>query len=238
MSWLFFSLALLLIVIKVTAASEPLSVPPSLTAADLGAFFDGILQTQLAQRDTAGAVVAVVHGRQVLFARGYGYSDMESGKGVSVEETLFRAGSISKTLIWTAVMQLWEQGRIRLDADINDYLDFYVPAPFYVPVTMLHLMSHTAGWEEELKDSMTNSLTGLMSLEDYVHHNLPRQIFQPGTVPAYSNYGADLAAYIVQRISGQPFERYIDDHIFQPLNMSLSSFAQPLPEHSCQRATC
>ena len=109
---------------------------PQLTKQDLEAFFDGILPIQLQRDDIAGAVVLVVKDGSVLFAKGYGYSDMKSRKPVTVDATLFRPGSISKTFTWTAVMQLAEQGKIDLNRDVNDYLDFRIPATFGKPITM------------------------------------------------------------------------------------------------------
>ena len=88
---------------------------------------------QLEQADIAGAVVAVVKDGQLLFSRGYGYSDYEKKVPVSAENTLFRPGSISKLFTWTSVMQLVEQGKLQLDRDVNDYLDFKMPASLASP---------------------------------------------------------------------------------------------------------
>ena len=101
---------------------------PELTEADVSAFVDGMLPTAMAIGDIAGAVVVVVKDDRVLMARGYGFADMEKRSAVSPETTMFRPGSISKLFTWTAVMQLVEAGKLDLDADINQYLDFKIPA--------------------------------------------------------------------------------------------------------------
>ncbi len=129
----------------------PAQVTPQLTTEDLEAFFDGFLPIQLQRDDIAGAVVMVVQDGKVIFAKGYGFADVKTRKPVTADSTLFRPGSISKTFTWTAVMQLYEQGKIDLDRDINDYLDFKIPATFGKPITMKDLMSHTPGFEETLK---------------------------------------------------------------------------------------
>ncbi|HEV2224561.1 MAG TPA: serine hydrolase domain-containing protein [Candidatus Acidoferrales bacterium] len=213
------------------AVLPPSLPPPQLTEADLTAFFDGLVPLQIESNDIAGAVVAVVRDGKVIFAKGYGYADLAKKKPVSPEDTLFRCGSISKLFTWTAVMQLVQDGKINLDADINQYLDFKVPQPFGKPITMRDLMTHTPGFEETIRDLITVDPTHIPSLRDYLVNHEPKEIFPPGTTGAYSNYGATLAGYIVQRVSGQPFDDYIEQHIFGPLGMTHATFRQPLPKN-------
>ena len=209
--------------------APPPATPHPLTAADVEAFLDAAVPMQLERENIAGAVVAVVKDGQVIFEKGYGYADVKAKKPVSPTDTLFRPGSISKLFTWTAVMQLVEQGKLDLDRDVNDYLDFKIPPAFGKPITLRDLMTHTPGFEETDKDLFTDQQKYLLPLRDYMSTHIPRRIFVPGTTPAYSNYGASLAGYIVQRVSGQPFDEYVEQHIFQPLNMPHSSFRQPLP---------
>ena len=198
-----------------------------LTAPDIEAFLDGLIPIQQRRFDVAGTVVSVVKDGKVLFTKGYGYSDVNRRTAVTTDATLFRIGSISKTFTWTAVMQLVEQGKIDLDRDINRYLDFTIPAAFGKPVTMHHLLTHTAGFEENIKDMFVVGTPELIG--DYLKTHVPHQIFEPGTTPSYSNYGATLAGYIVERVSGTPFNEYVRQNIFQPLGMTRATFAQPLP---------
>jgi len=201
-----------------------------MTASDVEAFLDGIMPLQLQREDIAGAVIVIVKNGSVLFAKGYGYAEVKSRTPVSPTSTLFRPGSISKTFTWTAVMQLVEQGKIKLDADVNDYLDFQIPHTFGRPVTVRNLMTHTPGFEEVIKGLMADRPDELPSLQGFVTTHRPNQIFAPGTVPAYSNYGADLAGYIVQRVSGLPFEEYVQQNIFKPLGIAHATFMEPLPD--------
>lgn len=212
------------------AANPSPSSTHEMTPGDVEAFLDGIVPMQLQREDIAGAVVVIVNKGAVFFSKGYGYADVKARKPVSPESTLFRPGSISKTFTWTAVMQLVEQGKINLDADVNNYLDFSIPHTFGKPVTMRNLMTHTPGFEEVIKDLMVNRPDELPFLQSFVSAHRPNEIFAPGTIPAYSNYGADLAGYIVQRVSGQPFEEYIQKNIFRPLGISHGTYVQPLPE--------
>ena len=201
-----------------------------LTTEDVGAFLDGLVPQQIEKADIAGAVVVVVKDGKVLFEKGYGYSDAERKTPVSPQDTLFRPGSISKTFTWTAVMQQVEQGKIDLDRDVNTYLDFQIPHTFGKPTTMRDIMTHRSGLEETIKDLFVASEKDLTPMAQYLPAHLPTQIFPPGTVPAYSNYATTVAAYAVQRVSGQPFDDYVDDHFFKPLNMTRATFRQPLPE--------
>jgi hypothetical protein len=125
-------------------------------------------------------------------------------------------------------MQLVEQGKIDLDADINRYLDFRIEPRSDTPITMRHLMTHTPGFEESLKGLIVQN-DSQASAEKEAKRWVPQRVFEPGTTPAYSNYGANLAGYIVERVSGERFEAYAQKHILGPLGMTSSTFVQPLP---------
>ena len=200
-----------------------------MTPQDVSAFLDGLMPQQLAREDIAGAVISIVKDGKVLFARGYGYSDVEKKKPVSPDDTLFRPGSISKLFTWTSVMQLVEQGKLDLDRDVNDYLDFKIPATYPKPITLRNIMTHTPGFEETVKQLFVADSKDLQPLDIYLKGHLPTRIFPPGTTPAYSNYATALAGYIVQRVSGQDYFDYVDEHVIKPLGMTHSTFRQPLP---------
>ena len=199
----------------------------SLDQADLTAFFDGILPLQLERSDIAGASVLVMKDGNVLLQKGYGYADVKSKKPVDPTSTIFRLASISKLFTWVSVMQLEEQGKLNLDTDVNQYLDFQIRPAFNKPITLRNLMTHTAGFEETGNDIIITDPKQAITLRDYLVANQPMRIFPPGEIPAYSNYGVGLASYIVQRTSGEPFEQYVQEHIFSPLAMTHSSFYQP-----------
>lgn len=209
---------------------ERSAIRHELTTEDVGAFFDGLIPLQIGQADIAGAVVAVVKDGALVFAKGYGYADTAKKTPISPETTLFRPGSISKLFIWTAVMQQVEQGKLDLDHDVNDYLDFKIPTAFDKAITLRDIMTHRAGFEEAVKDLMVGSTEDLHPISQYLQSHMPSRIYPPGTTPAYSNYGATLAAYLVERASGQNFNDYVEEHIFKPLEMNNSTFLQPLPD--------
>ncbi len=221
----------------VTAAAVQEQVPgpitaapvvPEMTATDVETFLDGIVPFQLDRDNIAGATVSVVKDGKLLFTKGYGLSNVEKKAPVIPDATMFRPGSVSKLFTWTAVMQMYEQGKVDLDADVNTYLDFKIPNAFDKPITLKHILTHTPGFEEQIKDLFTIDQTPPV-LSDYVRTHIPARIYPPGEVPAYSNYATALAGYIVERVSGESFNDYIANHIFNPLKMTHSTFVQPLP---------
>jgi CubicO group peptidase (beta-lactamase class C family) len=215
------------------SATAPLPAVPEqthdLTAPDVETFYDGLIPYALARGDMAGGVFVVVKDGEILFAKGYGFSDIAKRAPVIPDQTMFRPGSVSKTFTWTAVMQLVQAGKIDLDRDVNDYLDFKIPAKFGKPITMRNLMTHTAGFEDGIDKSFVKKADQLFPLADYVKNYMPARIEPPGKVVAYSNYGAALSGYIVQRLSGEPYADYVANHILKPLGMMHSTMEQPLP---------
>ncbi|MEG3089252.1 serine hydrolase domain-containing protein [Sphingomonas sp. PB4P5] len=200
-----------------------------LTAADVDAWLDGYMPYALHSGDIAGAVVTVVKDGQVIAARGYGYADIAKRRPVDPARTLFRPGSVSKLVTWTAVMQQVEAGKIDLDVDVNRYIDFKIPARGGKSITMRQIMTHTTGFEEASKDIIFYDANHNISLEAYLKRWTPTRIFDAGTTAAYSNWATALAGYIVQRTSGMPFDDYVERRIFAPLGMRTATFRQPLP---------
>ena len=223
-----------------TAAAVPTEAPASpaasgsgghpLDRADLEAWLDGMVPYALKAGDMAGAVVVVVKDGAVLLQKGFGFADAGKKLRMDPEQTMVRIGSTSKLFTWTAVMQLVERGQLDLDRNINDYLDFTIPNDFGKPITLRDLMNHRGGFEEGLKDILWTNPQGVPSTQAYLKEHKRPMLFPPGEVPAYSNYGAALAGYIVERISKEPYERYIERHILEPLGMAHTSFDQPLPQ--------
>ena len=163
-------------------ATKPLTAVHELTAADVETFLDGIVPLQLDREDVAGATVAVVKDGKPLFTKGYGYADVKQKKPVTAE-TLFRPGSVSKLFTWTAVMQLVEQGKLDLGKDVNEYLDFKIPEAFGQPISLKNILTHTAGFEEQLKDLFIADKRS-PNLGNYLKTHIPKRIFAPGTSPA------------------------------------------------------
>jgi CubicO group peptidase (beta-lactamase class C family) len=190
-------------------------------------FVDGILGAHRQSHHVAGAVVTVVHDGRVAFEKGYGYADFADRTPVDPRRTLFRVGSNSKMFLWTAVMQLVEQGKLDLRTDVNQYLkDIRVPPTFPGPITLEHLMTHTPGFEDKVIGLFAKKPDRRL-LADMVRSDMPRRVFPPGTVTAYSNFGTALAAAIVEQTSGLAYEKYVEDRILAPLQMTHAAVRQP-----------
>ena len=217
----------------VASRAEPAVIVPAgshaVTQGDVEAWLDGFMPYAIGRGSIPGAVVVVVKDGQILVQKGYGFADVAKRTPVDPAKTLFRPGSVSKLVTWTAVMQLVEKGKIDLDADIAKYVDFPVPGRDGKPITMRQILTHTTGMEEIVRGLITSKPSDAITLEAYLKRWVPTRIFAPGETPAYSNYATTLAGYIVQRVSGQSFDDYVDQQIFAPLDMKHSSFRQPLP---------
>jgi CubicO group peptidase (beta-lactamase class C family) len=194
--------------------------------AEMEAFLDKELGKEMERHHIAGAAISVVKDGELFFTKGYGSADLKNGFPVDPEQTNFRIGSIAKLFTWTAVMQLAEQGKLDLDADINSYLDFRIPDTYPQPITLKDLMTHTAGFEDLYYERLASESNNLLPPREWLVSNMPARVRPPGDIAAYSSYGTALAGYIVARVSGEPYDQYIQEHILNPLGM-VHTTAQP-----------
>src|SRR5918998_814454 len=197
--------------------------------AELEAFLDKLLGKEMQKHHIAGAAVSVVKDGELFFAKGYGEADLENKIPVDPERTIFHVGSVGKLFTWTAVTQLVEQGKLDLDADINTYLDFRIPDTYPQPITLKHLMTHTSGFENRLLESIVSDARDVVPAREWLISHMSARVRPPGDYAGYSNYNAMLAGYIVARVSGQPYEQYIQENILNPLDMGHSTAQSPMP---------
>lgn len=191
---------------------------------------DGIMAGLFQSHHLAGSVVTIVKDGRILFSKGYGYANLASRRPVDPDTTLFRIASVSKLFTWTAVMQMVEDGRLKLNTDVNQYLsEMTVPATYSDPVTLSALMTHTAGFEDRVLGLLTSDPEKAVPFGQILEEGLPSRVRPPGRVSAYSNYGAALAALVVQDVSEMPWTRVIQTRILDPLEMTHTFVVQPLP---------
>ena len=179
---------------------------------------------------TVGLAVGVVRNGRLEFFHGHGFADIASNTPIA-EDTVFRIGSITKTFTAIAVMQLFEQGLVDLDAPANDYLRAYrliTARTTHRPATLRHLLTHTAGLHEVVYPSrmlqpvfgeMVKVGTPVPSLAEYYRGAL-RLVAEPGTRYIYSDHAFATLSQIVADVSGDPFDRYLRQHVLEPLGMS------------------
>lgn len=220
------SLGLLLIGLPCTAQPQGTSLLTD--PRELEVFMDKFLAEQMEKLYIPGAVFLLVKDGEIFFAKGYGYADVKQKIPVVPEKTLFRVGSVSKLFTATAVMQLYERGKLRLDDDVNKYLTLFKLENKYArPVTIAHLLTHTAGFDQKGIGIAARRESEVIPLGEYLAKEMPPHVMPPGEVINYSNHGMALAGYLVEVISGIPFARYIEENILKPLGMNRSSFLLP-----------
>ena len=197
--------------------------------AELEGFVDGAMRALMQSHQVPGATISVVKDGEIMLAKGYGYADVERRVPVDAETTMFRIASISKLFAWTALMQLAERGDVDLEEDVNAYLDFEISPTFPQPITPKHLLTHTAGFEDRYRGLFADGIEDLGPFGEILANNVPARVAPPDQEASYSNYGAALAGYIVERVSGIPFMRYVEEKIYAPLGMAHSTFREPVP---------
>ena len=197
--------------------------------AELEAFWDKFMTEQMEEHLIAGAAVAVVKDGELFFAKGYGYADIENGTPFDPERTVFKLASNSKSFTWTAVMQLVEQGKLDLDADVNTYLDFQIPDTYPEPIRLKDLLAHTSGFEQNYYEFLAHDVGDPVPAGEWLASHIPARVRPPGDVAAYSNYNSDLAGYILARVAGMPYDQYIQENILDPLGMAYTTAKMPLP---------
>lgn len=224
---LIFAFALLLLQQTVVSAAE-FTLPSGTSFGEIG---EAMQAFEKKHADTTAGLAVSVFTRTEDVTQYAGYTDMEQ-KIKTDETSVFEWGSTTKLLVFLSVMQQQEQGKLDLDADIRTYLpkDFLKNLTFTEPVTMTELMNHTAGFQEEYVGVYEKGITAYPSLKEALYAHEPRQVYKPGTVTAYSNWGVALAAYIVARVSGQEFFSYVKEHIFNPLGMEHTAVSVDLSD--------
>lgn len=182
------------------------------------------------QDTTAAVSVAVFQGEETLYEGHHGQLNLETSLSAG-EESVYEWGSVSKLLVWVSVMQLWEQGLIDLETDVQQYLPegFLTKLAYDEPITMTHLMNHNAGFEDTVFQMSARDESELLSLGEALQVSEPHQVYRPGEITAYSNWSTALAGYVVEQISGQDFVEYVHEHIFEPLDMEETALA---PDYS------
>ena len=185
------------------------------------------------RKETTAGLAYIVFTEDEDLSRGfYGYQDIENQIPVS-EDTVFEWGSGSKVLIWVCAMQAKERGLIDFDTDINEYLPegFLSNRKYDDKITMIDLMNHSAGFQDVAADLNIDNPTYFDNLEEALSAHKPDQIYQPGTINSYSNWGSALAAYIVGRVNGMEYSDYVHKNIFEPLGMEHSAIYMDLSDN-------
>lgn len=187
------------------------------------------IQHELAGKQLPAISIALVDDQQIVWAQGFGYADPEA-KVAATASTIYRVGSVSKLFTDIGIMQLVERGELQLDAPITDYLpDFHPKNPFGKPITLRELMSHRAGLVREppvghyFDPSEPTLAATVKSL------NATSLVYEPGTHTKYSNAGITVAGYVLERLKGEPYAKYLKQAVLDPMGLENSAF-EPSPQ--------
>jgi CubicO group peptidase (beta-lactamase class C family) len=224
------SIATILLLALLLAAPGTDVVWAEFTSADeIEAFVDPIIQEQMDEYDIPGVAIAIVQDGEIILSKGYGVVEDGSDVPIDPEVTIFDAGSVGKLFTATAVMQQVEAGNLDLDTDLNTYMsDVTIPDTYDEPITLRHALTHTPGFDERLFLGMiAPGPDEIQPLDEYLNQHMPPRIRPPGEVNQYSNTGMVLAGYAVEEASGETFDEYIENHIFEPLGMDRSTYDYP-----------
>ncbi|MEU3018021.1 serine hydrolase domain-containing protein [Nocardiopsis sp. NPDC007018] len=211
------------------APAEPPPPSPGPTERTARAFVEERVPELLERHGAPGVVVSVVGDGRTLATAAHGTADLAAGTPMDAGAYGLPTASVSKSFTAMAVLQLAERGEVDLDEDVNTYLpdDMRLPEAYEdQPVTLHHLLTHSPGFEEVTEMDDPEDPAGQRDLEEFLRETVPERVFPPGRYAAYSNYGTALAGYVVQEVSGEPFEEYVRRHVFTPLGMDGSRFQQ------------
>jgi CubicO group peptidase (beta-lactamase class C family) len=220
-----FLTALILLSAIPLVSQEKADPPPAQTLEDL----QKSIKSELEKNHVPGAGVALVSRGELLWCGGLGDADIASKKLITCD-TEFRVGSISKTFVALALLKLQEEGKINLEARLQDVApEIPVKNPWDPshPVRIVNLLEHTAGFDDmeasevyNVRDSYDYPL-----LQVFKRFREPQIVrWQPGTRMSYSNPGYGIAGYLIEKISGQPYDKYIRDAFLQPLGMTNADY--------------
>ncbi len=207
---------------------------PMLNTTSLANLLDPFFAEQLATQNIPGATFALVKDGEIIYAQGYGLADIENNIAYDPVQTIVRAGSTIKPITAMAVMQLAEQGKLDVHTDINQYLtNFQIPATFDEPITLHHLLHHTAGLDSGFLGVRVDAATDIIPLGDFLAKKLPPRVLPPNQFRNYNDYNIALAALVVEEVSGMSYRNYVQTHIFTPLQMD--STAMLVPDNQLDR---
>jgi len=190
--------------------------------------FEPVVRDMMSEHALPGVSVAVVKDGKPIYAQAFGVKNAETGDPVTVR-SLFHMASVTKTFVATAVMQLWEQGEVDLDAPVVQYLPYFKMSDTrYKEITVAQMLNHTSGMPDVMNYEWNRPAYDDSALEEYIRGLSNRELIAaPGMRQRYSNMAFDVLGGLIATVSGMTFEDYVEQHILKPLGMKDSTLMKP-----------
>jgi D-alanyl-D-alanine carboxypeptidase len=225
----------LLFVTVVRAQNIPLAEHPEVASSIK--MLEAWIESQMEYRGLPGMSIGIVYNQELIWSKGFGYSDVDN-KIPATPQTIYRMASVTKLFTATAIMQLRDEGKLRLEDPISTHLPWFKIRhrfPDAQPITIHHLLTHTSGLPREA--AFPYWMENNFPTREQLIESLPTQeaVFAPETRWKYSNLALSLAGEIVAAVSGEPYEVYMEKHVIEPLGMSSTSIIFP-EEHRSRLA--
>ncbi len=186
---------------------------------------DSIIKEVMDKRHVPGASFALVYKGSTIYTQGYGFQNLEKQIPIDPIHTLYDQGSVPKLLVATAILQLVEKGELDLHENINKYLTDVQFEPFDKPITIHSLLTHSSGLDVSSDiGTASRQFDKVISLSEFIRTKQTKSFWAPHKATSYSNYGFGLLGYIVELVSGLPFETYMKENLLDPLEMLNSTF--------------
>jgi CubicO group peptidase (beta-lactamase class C family) len=227
---------LLVLVALVLSACQPVlpveqeeAVLPAVSESTLDpalvAEIEAFVEQEMAEQGIPGVSIGIVKDGEVAYVKGFGVADVDSGEPIT-SQSLFHLASVSKTAVATALLQLVEQGKVDLDDPVVDYLPYFELADErFSQITIRQMLSHTSGMGDVADYEWDNPVFDDAAAERYVHSLSNETLLAaPGEGFHYSSMAFDVLGDLIAKVSGQPFEEYVQEHIFTPLGMENTTF--------------
>lgn len=212
---------------SVSAQTESIAVLPDTSKifSNINDYFDSLLTTKIKEFNIPGATLAIVYEDSIIYSGGAGYANLDQQIPFTADNTLIRIASVSKLITGFAVMKAVDEGYVSLESNVNEYLkSFKIPDTFEKPITLRHLLTHSAGFDTKFIGKSIRNAEDYTSLNNFLREFLPPRILPPGEVSSYSNISNALAALVVEDATGIPFHEYVSERISEPLDMNKSGF--------------
>ena len=195
-------------------------------------FTDEFILSEMKENNIPGVAVIIIQDGKIIFSKGYGYGNIEKQVNLSAENSVFRVASIAKLITAAAVMKLAEEGKIDLDAPVNNYLKrIKISETGYdEPVRIRHLLTHTEGFTQKSIGGKTLDYTKLEDLGSFVKRTMPKRFTEPDMMVTYGNHASAVLGVLIEDVTGEAYGEYVEKEIFKPLGMTNSSFRQPVSE--------